>query len=482
MQTVAQLDSFVHEVIERARFRPALGSVVRALLGGIAAAGSVVLSEVLRLQSQKDELHAAEQRVSQALKNDTALDTLPDVYLAMVAEPARALRFRTVDGSDVSKPAGRAFEHLDVVRDGSCKPRDRVVVGGPKGGKPMAPPASPHARNERKRARGRKATSTTKPPARHAARPRTVARAEARNASKASKAERIKYPSPPALKKLGYWTAQIEAGNGRGDHLPLCQEIFSTQDPAYQALGENAWTRTFQIAIERVLAHLGHEGVWLMDRGFDDIFWMGWMHTNVQQTVIRMKANRLVRPGTKQEKVMNVGRLAETLEARHTTQIRYVHKSTHEAKYRSISFTWVPIWVDGVDHALYLIVAHTGRKRPLLLVTDHRPESSEDAGELIQAYLERWGSEEVTRACKQLTGLERIRVRSLPAMRRLLWLAMIAVGIQALIILTRPRLRRAILDRAKEFIPKVRFVAYRIWRVVQADLRRALEVRPHLFT
>ena len=481
MTTVAQLDSFVHELIERARCRPALGSVVRTLLGGIAAAGSVVLSEVLRPQVQKDDLHAAEQRVSQALKNDTALDTLPDAYLAMVAEAACPLRFRTVDGSDLSKPAGRAFEYLDVVRDGSCKPRDRVVVG-PKGVQPSAPAGptvSPPARTKRKRTPPRKVTSTTAPPARPAARPRTVARAEVRNASKA---ERIKYPSPPALKKLGYWTVQIEAGNGRGDHLPLCQEIFSTQDPAYQALGVDAWTRTYQHAIERVLAHLGPAGIWLMDRGFDDIFWMGWMHAHVQQSVIRLKANRLVHPGTKQEKAMNVGRLAETLEARHTTQIRYVDKSTHEEKYRSIPFTWAPIWVEGVDHALYLIVAHTGRKRPLLVVTDRRPARPEDAGDLIQAYLERWGSEEVTRACKQLTGLERIRVRSFPAMRRLLWLAMIAVGIQALIPLTRPRLSRAILDRAKEFIPKVRFVVYRIWRVVQADLRRALEVRPHLFT
>jgi hypothetical protein len=156
MQTVAQLDSFVHEVIERARFRPALGSVVRALLGGIAAAGSVVLSEVLRPQVQKEDLHAAEQRVSQALKNDAALDTLPGVYLAMVAEPARALRYRTVDGSDVSKPAGRKFEYLDVVRDSSCKPRDRVVVGRPKEGNPSAPPASSRPRNERKRAQKRK--------------------------------------------------------------------------------------------------------------------------------------------------------------------------------------------------------------------------------------------------------------------------------------------------------------------------------------
>jgi len=441
----------------------------------------VVLSELLRPQVEKDDLHAAEQRVSQALKNDTVLDTLPDVYLDLATEVARSFRFRTVDGSDVTKPAGRAFEYLDIVRDGSCKPRDRVVVG-PNGVQPSTPPtraASPQTRNEHKRARRRKTTSKAAPFAPDARRPRAEARATVR---KESKAERVKYPSPPAIKKLGYWTIQIEAGNGEGDHLPLSQEVFSTQDPAYQALGEEAWTATYQRAIERVLVHVGPEGIWLMDRGFDDVFWLRWMHANVEQSVIRVKSNRNVHPGTTQEKAINIGQLAERLDARHTTQIRYVNKSNHVEKFRSIPFTWVPIWVKGVDHALYLIVAHTGRKRPLLLVTDRRPASTKEAGDLIQAYLERWGSEEVTRACKQLTGLERIRVRSFHAVRRLLWLAMIAVGIQALMILTRPRLRRAILDRAKEFILKVRFVVYRIWRVVQTDLRRALEVRLHLVT
>jgi hypothetical protein len=78
--------------------------------------------------------------------------------------------------------------------------------------------------------------------------------------------------------------------------------------------------------------------------------------------------------------------------------------------FRSIPFACVPIRVKGVDHALYLIVAHTGRKRPLLLVTDCRPASPKEAGDLIQALPRAVGSEEVTRACKQLTGLERIRV------------------------------------------------------------------------
>ena len=125
-----------------------------------------------------------------------------------------------------------------------------------------------------------------------------------------------------------------------------------------------------------------------MDRGFDDVFWLRWMHANVEQSVIRVKSNRSVHPGTTQEKAINIGQLAETLDARHTTQLRYVNKSNHVEKFRSIPFAWVPIWVKGVDHALYLIVAHTGRKRPLLLVTDCRPASTKEAGDLIQSYLE----------------------------------------------------------------------------------------------
>jgi hypothetical protein len=480
MKTVAQMASSVHKIVEHAQLGSALRSVVDTLIGGITAVGSVVLSEVLRPQVAKEDLHAAEQRLSRALKNETALDKLPESYLALVAPTARSLRFRSVDGSDVSKPAGRHFEHLDVVRDGSAKPRDRVRVG-PEGVQPAepAPSSASPGRNERKR-RSKERTNRSLPaPQRRAPRTRTAARAAARQAQKA---QRVKFPSPPALKKLGYWTIQIEAGDGKGNHLPLFEDLYSTQDPAYQALGEDAWNTTFQQGIQRVLPHTGRGGIWLMDRGFDDVFWMIWMHAQVDHYVIRLKVNRLVHPGTKEATALKVGNLAETLEPRHTTRVRYVDKSTHQEKYWMVPFTWAPIGVEGVEHTLYLVVAHTGRKRPMLLVTNRRPACPEEAGELIQAYFERWGNEEVTRAVKQLTRLERIRVRSLAAMRRLAWLAMIAVGIQALSILTCPRLRRATLDRAKEFIAEVRFVLYRVWRVVQKDVLRALEVRLRLLT
>ena len=478
MNTVAQVASSVHELVERAQLQDALRSVVRTVVGGITATGSVVLSEILRPQVHREGLHAAEQRVSQALQTAGGLDKLPDAYLAMVAPVAHSLRFRSIDGSDLSKPAGRKFEYLDVIRDGSCKPRDRAVVG-PDGVQASVARSASQRRNEGKRRRRSNDSRRRQRPTRRAPRARTEARAKAR---KELKAARLKVPSPPALKKLGYWMVQIEASDGRGNHLPLLQDVFSTQDPGYQALGENAWTKTFQLALERVLEHIDRGGIWLIDRGFDDVAWMNWLPTMVDQHVIRLKSNRLVHPGTEEATAVNIGRFAETLVTQDTTQVRHVDKSTHEEKYRTIPFAWAPIWIDGVDHPMHLVVGHTGRKRPLLLVTNRRPESPKEAGELVQAYFERWGNEEVTRACKQLTGLEGIRVRKWQAIRRLAWLAMIALGIQALSALTRPRLRRATLDRAKEFIHKVRFVLYRIWRVVQQDVLRALEVRPLLLT
>jgi hypothetical protein len=72
-----------------------------------------------------------------------------------------------------------------------------------------------------------------------------------------------------------------------------------------------------------------------MDRGFDDVFWLRWMHANVEQSVIRVKSNRSVHPGTTQEKAINIGQLAETLDACHTTQIRYVNKSNHVEKFEA---------------------------------------------------------------------------------------------------------------------------------------------------
>ena len=184
MQTVARTQKFVDEIGAQAELGPRVASVVSLIIGGITAAGSVVLSELLRPQVDRDGLHAAEQRLSLALKNEAAFDALPDAYLAVAAKAARALHFRSVDGSDLSKPAGRHFEHLDVVRDGSCKPRDRVAVTAAGVVPAKSVPFEPEGKT---RPKSRKKPRT--------ASPRTTRRAAERRSERTDTRTRAKFPN-----------------------------------------------------------------------------------------------------------------------------------------------------------------------------------------------------------------------------------------------------------------------------------------------
>jgi len=72
----------------------------------------------------------------------------------------------------------------------------------------------------------------------------------------------------------------------------------------------------------------------------------------------------------------------------------------------------------------------------------------------------------VTRLWKQCVDAEDVRVRKLCAIRRLLFLSMVAVGIQALWLLRRPKSAQKLIARVKVFIQSVRFLYYRLWRGV----------------
>lgn len=501
---------------------------------GITASSSLMVAECMRLhvdEGDSDGLRAAEQRITSYLRKDEALDRLPDAYLKHAAPHARALRFRTVDGGDCSHPDGLRFENLDVVRDGSCKPRKVFKVlrkgtgrhtkqnpkrrtprtRGTKKGKSLqgssghqgvrpAKRSRTIKREAKKKAEARGTTcplhekapplgKPSEPSALSVVRPptnngRTTGITSLPNAPTMNQGEdgtqaqeRFKYPSYPALYKPGYWLIHVEAGDGNGKHLPLYADMFSTVDPAYLKLGSDAWNEQFRGAITKVLSHVGNHGVWLFDRGFDDDDWFNWLHheARVEQSVIRVKKNRVCHPGTVEEEPVKLFQFVENLARKYQTQIRYVDKSSHKVKWRKVDFNWAPVHFKSVNHPLYAVVVWRGKRKPMVLLTDKRPETQEQAAEVIAAYYERWGNEEVTRLFKCVTGLETMRVRSMQGQRRLMWLALIAMGIQALLAWENPRLWIATVKRATELRDWVRFELYRIARVFRADVPKTLE-------
>ena len=358
-------------------------ALAEELVVTVARTGSVHLSEVARgLKCKDEELIDPERVVSERLAaKHSTLDGLRDGWLQMVAPTAKRLSFVTVDGSDIAKPHGKAFEYLDLVRDAS-DPLKRIVPG--------------------------------------------------------------------------YWTVQIDVLDELHRMLPLVSEVFSTKAPEYKT-----WYDAFLRPMLRVLARLGREHTWLFDRGFDAIDFLKTLMTLRIHWVVRQTQMRHVLLGDGELVPMHL--LAAGLRKPHSVDVPYVDKSNHEPKVAPASFGFAPVRLPGIDDALTMIVIDGGRDEDIVLLTNARITDADQAEQIVLAYLRRWGSEEATRALKQLTGVEDFRVRKWESIQRLTFLAMMTCGVQALMLFTRGRTAVRYIARVAQFFETVLLKNYRLW-------------------
>lgn len=403
MSILKRLQGFVQRLTKLAgNLTDGEAKLTSDLVTGISQTQSVLLSESARVLneidglSNDDEPHAlirTEQRLSKGLaKRESGLDELPQAWLKFVTPTVRRLKFVTVDGSEITKPYGGTFEHLDKVRDGSA-------------------------------------------------------------------------PNKPI--KPGYWLINIEAADGQGRHVPLVLMPFSTKDPDYQEKGDKAWSLTFQAEMRKVVRATSEDATWLFDRGFDDNEHFRFMREIGRKHVVRMKRNRNILVGDETNPIaQNIATFAEGLRKPCSAHLRYVDKKTHEQKTCRVWFGYVPVRLPDVKGSFWLVVVTGTRGEDWLLLTDQRPRNAKEAEAIVQAYIERWGNEEVTRLWKQCVDAEDIRVRKLCAIRRLLFLSMVAMGIQMLWLLLYPKRAQRLIARVQVFIEDVRFQYYRLWRGV----------------
>jgi hypothetical protein len=349
----------------------------------IARTGKVHLAQVARKRTGKDEeLIEAERELSEQLgAEDSTLDGLRQGWLRIVAPAAKRMSFVTVDGTDHAKPYGKAFEHLDLVRDASD--RDKRTVPG--------------------------------------------------------------YPS-----------VQIDALDELHRMLPLVSEVFSTQAPEY-----TGWYDAFLRPMIDVLLHVGHGHTWLFDRGFDAIEFLRVLMRLGIHWVVRQLQTRNVLLGNGERVPMHA--LAAGLRKPHSVEVPCVDKNTHALKHVPVTFGFAPVRLPQIEEPLTLIVINGGRDEDIVLLTNARTLDADQAAQIVLAYMRRWGSEEATRALKQLTGIEDFRVRRWESIKRLTLLAMVTAGVQALLLVARPRIAVRYIKRVKQFFEHVMLQNYRLW-------------------
>jgi hypothetical protein len=379
----------VQKAAKAGKVSEADAALAEKIIESIARNGTCFISEVARMLDEPVPLIDTERRLcDQLAAEDSTLEGLREGWLHVAAKAASRMPFITVDGSDESKPYGRAFEHLDTVRDAS-DPRKHL--------------------------------------------------------------------------ERGYWSVQIDANDDMHRNLPLWSEVFSTKAPEYRG-----WYEMFLRAMARVILAVGRAATWLFDRGFDAIDFLRALQGLRIGWVVRQLQSRDVVLGNGE--LVPMSELAAGLRKPHSVELPYVDKRNHARATATASFGFAPVHVPGIDAPLTMIVLDGGRDEDIVLLTNLPIRRVDDAEAIALAYLRRWGSEEATRALKQLTGVEDFRVRRWSSIRRLTFLASMTTGIQALWLLVRPKLAERYVARVKQFIENVMFPYYRLWRGVEDAL------------
>jgi hypothetical protein len=260
------------------------------------------------------------------------------------------------------------------------------------------------------------------------------------------------------LKRLvpGFWSVQIDAVDELHQILPLVSQVFSTEAPEY-----TSWWDTFLRPMLKVIARVGRDHTWLFDRGFDAI--------DMLQSLMALRIHWVVRQTQVRHVLIGNGdpvpmrQLAAGLRKPHSVDVPYVDKNTHVIKHASASFGFAPVRVPNIDAPLTMIVIDGGRDEDIVLLTSARIRGADQAEQIVLAYLRRWGSEEATRALKQLTHVEDFRVRKWESIKRLTTMAMITCGIEALMLITRPGMAGRYIARVAQFFENVLLKNYRLW-------------------
>jgi hypothetical protein len=190
--------------------------------------------------------------------------------------------------------------------------------------------------------------------------------------------------------------------------------------------------------------HVTKDAFWVFDSGFDGKNFFRQFDEMGMKYAVRLKLSNdrfLYSP----EDDMKVSEMVERLPQPHTYRPKL--KRTKLTGSRGVlQFGFVrnvrlPIYAAGsrrsrqIGGTWYsLVIARGATKEPLVILTTAKVMTSEDAGRVVDMYLERWGVEEANRFVKQGFDLENVRALTWTGLKRMVQIVYLAYGFLALLV------------------------------------------------
>ncbi|MFL5348519.1 MAG: transposase [Hyalangium sp.] len=283
----------------------------------------------------------------------------------------------------------------------------------------------------------------------------------------------------------GYSIVSVEAVGVRGRRLPLLSRLFSPEDPDFTSQNASIFD-----AVAAAYRHVPKDAFWVFDSGFDGYNFFKRFEAMGMNYAVRLKLGDKSRFLYTPEGDMKVSKVVEAL------PLPYKHRP----KRKSGPFTGnrevvqvgflrnvrLPVYTargrrsaSEIGDAWYsLVVAQGASKEPLVILTTRRVMTSEDAGQVVDTYLNRWGVEEANRFTKQGFDLENVRALKWTGLKRMVQLVHLAYGFLATLVHGPRKQVEYLAASFKAFGPVPTYLYYRLLEGIGRLLRVPMDGGP----
>ena len=260
--------------------------------------------------------------------------------------------------------------------------------------------------------------------------------------------------------KAGYHMIEV-AGLTKNEKLPVpvYTRLFSAQEEGFVSVNEE-----YLKAIEYLGEKYQKEGIYALDRGFDDQKYFRKFIDLGLSFVIRM---------TKKRDIANAesGIIENVLKKSKRVKMKWNYKYKDKKGITRVAYTgYMKITIpdiEGKEFYLVVIKSEEFPNSPMMLITNLKPENEEFTKIVNKVYIKRWKVEEYFRFKKQQFGFEKELVRTLSSIRTLNVLLTITIGFIAMFSDNQKQIQYIVVFEASESIRKnkdIVFVYYAVAR------------------
>jgi hypothetical protein len=238
--------------------------------------------------------------------------------------------------------------------------------------------------------------------------------------------------------------------NKNGQPVSVSSKLYTAGEKGFKSAN-----KVRDEAIKEVVTNCG-DGVFICDRGFDDVKLFNYLVKLQQKFIIRATSNRDV---IDNGQAVNIYEAAKSLKGKYAFSIKFqsVNKDNLKASGKKVQLPKMEI-------PLNLVVVygfHNDDNEPFYLLTNIPVNDKETCINIVKAYISRWKIEEYFKFKKQAYGFEKMRLLKLNALKNLNVFLTVVLGFISALSLSKISKRLIVLS--EPIRKKAAFIYYRLY-------------------